>query len=154
MHGSARECICSRWPRATTSEWFLRGTQPGTPRAIDRPGLLYRPACGGWRVDPVQAELGPTAWDQDVVDWLRRAHRGPGVTGRHESRTAYFWGERSWGGPLAGSCYRPRPERHAGNGRGEGRDHGGGGEGRKKKDKPPGPVEPDPTPPPSPGPAE
>ena len=27
--------------------------------AIDQDGLLYRAACGGWRVDPVKAELGP-----------------------------------------------------------------------------------------------
>jgi membrane peptidoglycan carboxypeptidase len=140
------------WTRATTTEWFLRGTQPGAERAIDRPGLLYRLACGGWRVDPVQAELGPTSWDQDVAGWLRRAFGGPGVMGRHESRTAYFWGERSWGGPLAGSCYRPRIERHGGDGKGG--DHGGRGEGRKKKDKPPKPIAPGPTPPPSPGPAQ
>ena len=67
--------------------------------------------CGGWRVDPVQAELGPSRGDDDVADWLRRARRRTGVVGRHDSRTAYFWGERSWGGPLAGSCYRVRVER-------------------------------------------
>jgi membrane peptidoglycan carboxypeptidase len=124
------------WTRETTKEWFLRGTQPGARRAIDEPGLLYRIVCGGWRVDPVKAELGPASWRPDVADWLRRAHRGTGVIGRHDSATAYFWGERSWGGPLAGSCYRaPRGERG-----------GGGGEERKKK--PPEPDKPKPTPPP------
>ena len=46
------------WTRETTAEWFIRGTQPGSRKAIDKDGLLYRIGCGGWRVDPVQAELG------------------------------------------------------------------------------------------------
>jgi membrane peptidoglycan carboxypeptidase len=98
------------WTRDTRKEWFLDGTQPGKRGAVDEDGLLYVRACGGWRVDPVAAELGPRSWDADVADWLRRARRGTGVEGRHESRTAYFWGERSWGGPLAGACYRPKPK--------------------------------------------
>jgi hypothetical protein len=77
---------------------------------VDRAGLLYRRACGGWRVDPLQAELGPEAWDADVQDWIRRARRGVGVEGEHGSRTAYFWGERSWGGPIIGPCPKPKPE--------------------------------------------
>ena len=59
------------WTRDTTKEWFIRGTQPGARKAIDKDGLLYREACGGWRVDPVKAELGPSAWKADVQDWLR-----------------------------------------------------------------------------------
>ena len=136
------------WTRATIKEWFIRGTQPGAARAIDRPGLLYRASCG-WRVDPVQAELGPTSWKADVADWLRRAHGGPGVRGRLHSATAYFWHERSWGGPLAGSCAPRRVEHHGGGG-----DRGGGrGDGHGKKDRPPKPVAPGPTeaPTPSPG---
>jgi membrane peptidoglycan carboxypeptidase len=133
------------WTRDTTKEWFLKGTQPGARRAIDEPGLLYRVACGSWRVDPVKAELGPAAWRIDVADWLRRAFRGPGVVGQFDSATAYFWGEGSWGGPLAGSCFRPRAERVEGGGRGDGGEH-------KKKKKPPQPVEPAPTPPPGPEP--
>ena len=125
----------------------LKGTQPGARRAIDEPGLLYRAACGCWRVDPVKAELGPTAWRVDVADWLRRAFRGPGVVGRFDSATAYFWGEGSWGGPLAGSCFRPRAERGDGGGRGDGGEHK-----KKKKEKPPEPVQPAPTPPPAPEP--
>jgi membrane peptidoglycan carboxypeptidase len=135
------------WTRDTTEEWFLKGTQPGAGRAIDEPGLLYRAACGSWRVDPVKAELGPTAWRIDVADWLRRAFRGPGVVGRFDSATAYFWGEGSWGGPLAGSCFRPRAERGDGGGRGDGGEHK-----KKKKEKPPEPVQPAPTPPPAPEP--
>jgi hypothetical protein len=98
------------WTRDTRKEWFLSGTQPGKKAAVDEDGLLYVRQCGGWRVDPLAAELGPRSWDADVADWLRRARRGSGVEGRHESRTAYFWGERSWGGPLAGACYRPKPK--------------------------------------------
>ena len=36
-----------------------RGTQPGRPAQVDQDGLLYTQSCGGWRVDPVGAELGP-----------------------------------------------------------------------------------------------
>ena len=73
------------WTRDTTKEWFIKGTQPGARKAIDKDGLLYRQACGGWRVDPVKAELGPVAWKSDVQDWLRRARRGVGVSGRYDS---------------------------------------------------------------------
>ncbi len=128
------------WTRDTTAEWFIRGTQPGSRKAIDKDGLLYRIGCGGWRVDPLQAESGPAAWRVDVEDWLRRARRGIGVVGRHDSATAYFWGEGSWGGPLIGSCYRQREERGG----------GGGNDKGKKKDKPPKPIA---TPAPAPTPA-
>ena len=131
------------WTRDTTQEWFIRGTQPGARRAIDDDGLLYRVACGGWRVDPLRAELGPASWRDDVANWMARARRGVGVTGHHGSSTAYFWGEGSWGGPIAGSCVRRRDE---GGGRrdepGGGRDSGGG---RDKDKKPP---KPETTPPP------
>ncbi len=49
-------------PGTTVEEWFIRGTQPGAREAVDRDGLLYRRVCGAWRVDPVQAELGPDRW--------------------------------------------------------------------------------------------
>ncbi len=141
------------WTRQTIKEWFIRGTQPGAARAIDRPGLLYRASCGGWRVDPVQAELGPASWQVDVADWLRRAHGGPGIRGRLDSATAYFWHERSWGGPLAGSCVVRRAEHHRGDRGGHGGDNGGGnGNGHGKKDRPPKPIGPGPTPAPTPAP--
>ena len=98
------------WTRDKVKEWFIKGTQPGAKHAIDPDGLLYARACGGWRVDPLKAELGPKAWDADVADWLRRAHRGTGVGGRLDSRTAYFWGEHSWGGTLMGPCPKPKPK--------------------------------------------
>ena len=104
------------WTRSTVDEWFIKGTQPGARKAVDKDGLLYRRVCGAWRVDPVQAELGPTAWRDDVADWLRRARRGTGVEGRLNSRTAYFWGASSWGGPLAGPCAPPPPPDQEGRG--------------------------------------
>ena len=97
------------WTRDRTEEFFIRGTQPDGKDEVDRAGLLYSRACGGWRVDPLKAELGPSAWDDDVADWLRRARRGVGVMGEHRSTTAYLPGERSWGGPLVGPCPRPPP---------------------------------------------
>jgi membrane peptidoglycan carboxypeptidase len=132
------------WTRDTTRAWFIRGTQPGGKDAIDEAGLLYRVACGGWRVDPVKAEIGPASWRPDVANWLSRARRGVGVTGRHDSSTAYFWGENSWGGPLVGSCRPKREPKHDEGGRGG--DHGN----RKKPPKPdPAPTSPPPTPTPT-----
>jgi membrane peptidoglycan carboxypeptidase len=112
------------WTRDTVSELFIKGTQPGARKAVDPAGLLYSQSCGGWRVDPLKAELGPRGWNSDVADWLRRARRGPGVMGPLDSRTAYFWGKRGWGGPLIGSCVRPKVEHND--------------KDKDKKEKPPG----------------
>jgi membrane peptidoglycan carboxypeptidase len=137
------------WTRQRISEWFIAGTQPGARREVDQAGLLYSVGCGGWRVDPVKAELGLRSWDDDVASWVARARAGPGVGGRFDSRTAYFWGESSWGGPLVGSCARPRPHDtkpgKAGGGQG-GKDHGHGHGDH-------GGTQPTPTPPPAPTPA-
>ena len=97
------------WTKDTVRELFIDGTQPGAAEAIDANGLLYSRGCAGWMVDPLKAELGPGDWDDDVSDWIRRARRGPGVIGEHDSRTAYFWGERSWGGRIIGPCAKPKP---------------------------------------------
>ena len=97
------------WTRDTKREIFRAGTEPGGKREVDQAGLLYSESCGSWAVDPVKAELGPRSWNDDVQDWVNRARRGVGVTGRLDSRTAYFWGRSSWGGRLAGPCYVPRP---------------------------------------------
>jgi membrane peptidoglycan carboxypeptidase len=123
------------WTRDTVREWFIDGTQPGASHAIDPKGLLYTRACGGWRVDPLKAELGPNSWLPDVADWLRRARRGVGVEGRLDSRTAYFWGQRSWGGSLLGPCAKPKPkpepqpDKPPKDGGGGGGGHGGDGGG-------------------------
>jgi hypothetical protein len=86
-------------------------------------------------VDPVKAELGPSRWDDDVAAWVNRARRGPGVRGPYGSITAYFFGERSWGGQLAGPCGKPKQD-------GGGKDKGGHG-------KPPPPPPPENPPPPA-----
>jgi hypothetical protein len=133
------------WTKDTVTEWFINGTQPGAANAVDPPGLLYTPACGGWRVDPVKAELGPRLWDHDVLNWTFRARRGVGVVGPYDTRTAYFWGRSGWGGQLVGACAprpQPKPDKPP-NDHGGGHDPGGGGGGGG----------PDPSPAPSPEPS-
>jgi membrane peptidoglycan carboxypeptidase len=139
------------WTRGTVKEWFISGTQPGTRGAIDPPGLLYTPSCGGWRVDPLKAELGPSSWDGADAGWLARARRGVGITGPYDTKTAYFWSRTGWGGPLLGSCAPPKQHKKkgpdsggAGSG-GPGNDPGGGGGGG-------GLPQPSPTPAPIPSP--
>ena len=120
------------WTRDTKSELFIAGTEPGARGVVDPAGLLYSQSCGGWRVDPLKAELGPTSWNADVANWTARARRGQGVRGPDDTRTAYFWGESTWGGRIIGSCgAAPRP-RDGGAGGG-----GGGDGGRHHKPKPP-----------------
>jgi membrane peptidoglycan carboxypeptidase len=109
------------WTKAKTRSWFIAGTQPDARNAVDPDALLYSRSCGGYRVDPLKAELGPSAWDVDVADWVRRARRGPGVVGRYDSRTAYFWKQGSWGGRLIGSC-APRHVVSKGDPHGKGKD--------------------------------
>jgi membrane peptidoglycan carboxypeptidase len=123
------------WTRETTKELFIKGTQPRGKHEIDPRGLLYSRACGGWRVDPIKAELGPRAWDRDVADWLRRARRGPGVVGRHDSATAYLPGEASWGGRLIGPCPTPKAKP-------EPKEAPGPPDKTPKPPKPPGPPDP------------
>src|SRR6185295_13757875 len=91
------------WTKQTVKEWFLTGTEPGATTEVDPPGLLYDNSCGFWTVDPLKAELGPQTWDVAVANWMARAQRGPGVEGELGSKTAYFWGRTSWGGPV-GTC--------------------------------------------------
>ena len=98
------------WTRDSREEFFIDGTQPRGKDSIDPAGLLYSRACGGFRVDPLKAELGPSAWDKDVEDWIRRARRGVGVAGPYRSITAYLPGRSSWGGPIIGPCPKPKPK--------------------------------------------
>jgi membrane peptidoglycan carboxypeptidase len=92
------------WTRQTTKEWFIDGTQPGAPGAIDPPGLIYTYSCGTWEVDAVKAERGPATLKAADSDWTDRARAGPGVRGPLGSRTAYFFYQHSWGGPILGAC--------------------------------------------------
>jgi membrane peptidoglycan carboxypeptidase len=124
------------WTRGTVEEWFIKGTQPSARRPVDQAGLLYSRDCGGWRVDPAKAELGPERWLDDVRAWTARARRGVGVKGPYGSTTAYFFGQHSWGGPLVGPCHSTKDK---------------GGPGGHDKHKPPPP--PDRTPPPDATPA-
>jgi membrane peptidoglycan carboxypeptidase len=93
------------WTHGTVQEWFIKGTEPDARHPVDQAGLLYSRACGGWAVDPAKAELGPNSWLDDVRAWTARARRGVGVKGPYGSTTAYFFGERSWGGRLVGPCH-------------------------------------------------
>jgi hypothetical protein len=79
----------------------------------------------------VQAELGPERWDDDVAGWVDRARRGTGVRGPHGSITAYWFGESSWGGPLAGKCVDKDDgkDKDKGNGNDNGNGNGNGGNG-------------------------
>ena len=54
------------WTRDDADRVVHRRHAARRPAGVDEPGLLYTRACGGWRVDPVKAELGPAAWDADV----------------------------------------------------------------------------------------
>lgn len=149
------------WTRETRSELFLEGTQPGARGEVDTAGLLYVRACGGWQVDPLRAEVGPAAWHGDVRNWIERARKGPGVAGPLDSRTAYFWGRSSWGGPIVGPCPEPDPTPDpgrdnggngnggngnggggGGDGNGRGNGNGGGGGGSAEPTPPPDPTEP------------
>ena len=96
------------WTHQRTTEIFAKGTEPGSANAVDAPGLLYSVSCGLWQVDPIKAELGPSEWDADVADWVRRARQGVGVEGEYEAKTTYRRGESSWGGQLVGNCVRFR----------------------------------------------
>ncbi len=132
--GPAASPARGREPRRRA--WFIAGTQPGARKAIDPDGLLYTRACGSWRVDLVKAELGPSSWDADVADWMRRARGGPGRTGQYDSRTAYFWKQSSWGGAIAGRVL-PAASPTEISDKDDRRD-------RKRKDWPPRPTEPTP----------
>jgi uncharacterized membrane protein YgcG len=125
------------WTKDTVRELFIAGTEPGGSHQIDPTALLYTRSCGGWAVDPVKAELGPSSWNSADANWLARARHGVGTHGPFDTRTAYFWGRTGWGGRLLGPCApkpRPVPKHHDGGGHpggggGGGGDQGGGGHG-------------------------
>ena len=97
------------WTRDKTKEWFIKGTEPGAADEIDPAGLLYARGCGTWVVDPVKAELGPSAWDADVEAWLKAARKGPGTKTPQGTHTTYLIGRKGWGGPLDGACRAAAP---------------------------------------------
>jgi hypothetical protein len=90
------------WTQLTKTEYFIDGTQPGSPGAIDPPGLLYRQECGSWYVDITKAEANePSRWLLADQDWMDRARRGLNIRGANGGRTAHLSGRFSWGGFIA-----------------------------------------------------
>jgi hypothetical protein len=85
-----------KWTRSTKKEWFIKGTEPGSRGAVDKPGLLYDERCGTYLVDLTNGE--PKSWARYVRGYMKRH-------------------PRSAGGPMAptdGGCYvaptaKPRP---------------------------------------------
>ncbi len=100
------------WTVRTINEWFINGTQPGGNNQIDPAGKIYVQTCGGWAVDPTQAENpGRSSWLPADKNWAQRAQSGPGVTGPYGTRTAYAVWLGTWGGAITvnGSCSNPNP---------------------------------------------
>src|SRR3954454_21546834 len=90
------------WTRDLKTEYFIDGTQPGSPGAVDQPGLLYRQMCGSWFVDITKAEQSePQRWLDADVDWMTRARRGVGFRGPNGGRTAHLTCHGDWCGFIA-----------------------------------------------------
>ena len=49
------------WTKATTRNGSSTAPSPAPAGPVDPAGLLYSRSCGGYRVDLVKAELGPSA---------------------------------------------------------------------------------------------
>ena len=93
----------------------------------------------GHRHRPTAVKTGTASDARDLATYVYVAQLG--------SRTAYFWNQYSWGGPLFGSCQRPKPAGrhnkppgHGGGGHGGG--GGGGGDGGEPMPTPPAPTSP------------
>jgi len=99
------------WTRATRTEYFIAGTQPGGPNQVDPAGLLYTNECGGWYVDLLKAEAGQNQrWLDADANWMERARHGINRRGPAGSYTAYLFGQHDWGGPIAPTqCSQPPP---------------------------------------------
>ncbi len=105
------------WTEAVTTESFIAGTEPGSPRSPDQAGLLYTFDCGQWWVDPESAEEragSPQSWQEAAADWAARARRGEGVFGKFKTTsnktfktaTTHLYGRNSWGGEIVGGgCF-------------------------------------------------
>ena len=90
------------WTRATRTEYFIEGTQPGGANQVDPNGLLYTNECGGWYVDLLKAEAGKNQrWLDADASWMDRARHGINRRGAAGSYTAYLFGQHDWGGPIA-----------------------------------------------------
>jgi membrane peptidoglycan carboxypeptidase len=104
----------------TFDEVFIAGTEPTAPddfrRSVDidsASGLLWRDGCVGPMktigvLDLSHVEANEPTWQKYDNGWLKRAARGPGVSGGPKgTHTAYLYGSgffpfgRSWGGKFA-----------------------------------------------------
>jgi membrane peptidoglycan carboxypeptidase len=90
------------WTRATRTELFIQGTQPGGKREVDPAGLIYSRDCSISVVQPARAENpgAPASWLAAVNAWASRGGLGSSQWG---SRGSYFSlaGKSSFGGPVA-----------------------------------------------------
>jgi membrane peptidoglycan carboxypeptidase len=94
--------------RNAVNEWFIAGTEPKD--------ILPANTCGVDVIAAVNVETSHDTWMQADRDWLRRAERGPGVSGGpNHDRTAYFYNGlfhpygSSWGVVVGGTCGQPSP---------------------------------------------
>jgi peptidoglycan glycosyltransferase len=92
--------------RNAVDEWYIAGTEPKD--------ALPTGTCGVDVIAAVHVETGFDSWMQADRDWLRRAARGPGVSGGPDrNRTAYFYNGlfhpygSSWGVVVGGTCGQP-----------------------------------------------
>ena len=82
---------------------------PAAEHAVDPAGLLYSQQLRRLAVDPLKAELGPSALGRRVADWMARARRGAGRDRAGRLADRLLLGQSSWGGPIARRVLRPRP---------------------------------------------
>jgi hypothetical protein len=61
----------------TRSEWFIKGTEPGSRGAVDDNGLLYDKKCGTWLVDLTNVDE-PTSWKRYIRGYMNRVGRTAG----------------------------------------------------------------------------
>ena len=92
--------------RNAVNEWFIANTEPKS--------ALPAGTCGVDVIAAVNVETSHDSWMQADRDWLRRAARGPGVSGGpNRDRTAYFYNGlfhpygSSWGVVVGGTCGQP-----------------------------------------------
>ena len=140
------------WTRDTRTEYFIDGTQPGGPRQVDPPGLLYTQMCNNrWFVDITKVEPSkPPSWQAADDGWMARARLGVGRRGEDGGVTAHLFGRADWGGFIApvdcSQAPQPTPQPTP--------DHTPGPGPGPTPNPPPGPT-PQPTDaPPTPGPTE
>jgi membrane peptidoglycan carboxypeptidase len=120
------------WTRSTKKEWFIKGTEPGSRGAVDKPGLLYDKRCGRYLVDMTNGE--PTSWARYVRGYMRRVgttRGGPVAPAGNGCYTPPTPKPRASDQPPDEPGESPLPEPANGGGNGNGNGNGNG-----KPDKP------------------